>query len=59
MDPIFVHMWVGLGACYCVPMLLLMVAMVRTAKNIREAATKTANVPDRFACDIHTISRDK
>ena len=55
MDPQVINILVGLGVIYCVATLLLIVAMVRTAHNILQAATNSVNAVEGLRGDI----RDK
>ena len=54
-DPQVINILVGLGVIYCVAALLLMVAMVRGAHNILQAATNSVNAVEGLRGDI----RDK
>ena len=55
MDLQVINILVRLGVIYCVATLLLIVAMVRTAHNILQAATNSVNAVDGLLGEI----RDK
>ena len=55
MDPQVINILAGLVVIYCVAALLLMVAMVRTAHKILQAATNSVNAVEGLRGDI----RDK
>ena len=52
MDPQVINILVGLGVIYCVATLLLMVAMVRAAHNILQAATNSVNAVEGLRGEI-------
>ena len=52
MDPQVINILVGLGVIYCVATILLMVAMVRTAHNVLQAATNSVNAVEGLRANI-------
>ena len=57
MDPQVINILVRLGVIYCVATFLLMVAMVRTAHNILQAATNSVNAVEGLLGDIRDKGR--